>query len=310
MYKHLLIATDGFSQARRRWPWACAGQIVGGPGYGRNRHGTVDRGDVRGFANSIHDPDLREGRRRKCGHHPRRRQTGRRRGGYTLPDPPYQEPARPRGNHQGREGGRMRSHHRGLARTRRTRPNAPRQHLVENSYLQPRRRSSLSLGALGCGSYLLVDAAWPFGEERLRIQYGAHDRGAFGGRSASSASAQMGLADPKRGQDLSARLCSGCHIVAPGSAATANADVPTFAAIAGRARYDRRAPCRAHHRSASTDAEYSAHRRGNARHHCVHPVSEASALKADAFQTGGSLIRRHPQLLIRINEPRRIPWHG
>ena len=57
----------------------------------------------------------------------------------------------------------------------------------------------------------------------------------LGAASASSASAQMGLADPKRGLDLAARLCSGCHIVAPGSAATTNADVPTFAAIAGRA---------------------------------------------------------------------------
>ena len=56
----------------------------------------------------------------------------------------------------------------------------------------------------------------------------------LGAASASSASAQMGLADPKRGQDLAARLCSGCHIVAPSSAGTANADVPTFAAIAGR----------------------------------------------------------------------------
>ena len=46
--------------------------------------------------------------------------------------------------------------------------------------------------------------------------------------------AQLGLADAKRGQDLSQRLCSGCHMVAPGSAATANPDVPTFAAIAGR----------------------------------------------------------------------------
>lgn len=46
--------------------------------------------------------------------------------------------------------------------------------------------------------------------------------------------AQTGSADAKRGQELSARLCSGCHIVAPGSASTANADVPTFAAIAGR----------------------------------------------------------------------------
>lgn len=47
------------------------------------------------------------------------------------------------------------------------------------------------------------------------------------------AAAQMGLADARRGQELSARLCSGCHSVFPGSA-TVNADVPTFAAIAGR----------------------------------------------------------------------------
>jgi mono/diheme cytochrome c family protein len=44
----------------------------------------------------------------------------------------------------------------------------------------------------------------------------------------------MGLADARRGQELSVRLCSSCHIVTPGSAATANADVPTFAAIARR----------------------------------------------------------------------------
>jgi mono/diheme cytochrome c family protein len=50
----------------------------------------------------------------------------------------------------------------------------------------------------------------------------------------SPASAQVGLADAKRGQELAARLCSGCHIVSPGSASTANADIPTFAAIAGR----------------------------------------------------------------------------
>jgi cytochrome c len=48
------------------------------------------------------------------------------------------------------------------------------------------------------------------------------------------AAAQTGLADVKRGQQLSERLCSGCHIVSPGSAATANVDIPTFAAIAGR----------------------------------------------------------------------------
>jgi cytochrome c len=49
------------------------------------------------------------------------------------------------------------------------------------------------------------------------------------------ASAQVGLADATRGQELASRLCSGCHIVSPGSASTANADIPTFAAIAGRA---------------------------------------------------------------------------
>ena len=49
------------------------------------------------------------------------------------------------------------------------------------------------------------------------------------------ACAQVGLADARRGHELAARLCSGCHIVAPGSASTANPDIPTFAAIAGRA---------------------------------------------------------------------------
>jgi cytochrome c len=53
--------------------------------------------------------------------------------------------------------------------------------------------------------------------------------------AADPASAQIGLTDPKRGEELSLRLCSGCHIVSPGSTATANADIPTFAAIAGRA---------------------------------------------------------------------------
>ena len=46
--------------------------------------------------------------------------------------------------------------------------------------------------------------------------------------------AQVGLADAKRGQELSERVCSGCHRVSPGSAAPVNADVPTFAAIASR----------------------------------------------------------------------------
>jgi|SRR5262245_1482992 len=46
--------------------------------------------------------------------------------------------------------------------------------------------------------------------------------------------AQMAQGDAKRGQELSQRVCSGCHSVSPGSAATVNADVPTFAAIACR----------------------------------------------------------------------------
>src|SRR5262245_15765725 len=48
------------------------------------------------------------------------------------------------------------------------------------------------------------------------------------------AQAQMAQGDAKRGQELSQRVCSGCHSVSPGSAATVNADVPTFAAIASR----------------------------------------------------------------------------
>jgi cytochrome c len=46
--------------------------------------------------------------------------------------------------------------------------------------------------------------------------------------------AQTTLGDAKRGQELSQRVCSGCHSVSPGSAATVIADVPTFAAIASR----------------------------------------------------------------------------
>jgi cytochrome c len=50
----------------------------------------------------------------------------------------------------------------------------------------------------------------------------------------SPALAQLGFADPKRGLELSTRVCSGCHIVSSASATTANADVPTFSAIARR----------------------------------------------------------------------------
>jgi hypothetical protein len=41
----------------------------------------------------------------------------------------------------------------------------------------------------------------------------------------TSASAQVGLADATRGQELAARLCSGCHIVSPSSASTANVGI-------------------------------------------------------------------------------------
>jgi cytochrome c len=46
--------------------------------------------------------------------------------------------------------------------------------------------------------------------------------------------AQTTLGDAKQGQELSQRLCSGCHSVSPGPAATVSTDVPTFAAIASR----------------------------------------------------------------------------
>jgi mono/diheme cytochrome c family protein len=52
--------------------------------------------------------------------------------------------------------------------------------------------------------------------------------------AATSASAQVGVADPARGHELSQRVCSGCHIISPGSATTANADIPPFATIARR----------------------------------------------------------------------------
>lgn len=129
----------------------------------------------------------------------------------------------------------MRSHHRGLARTQRHRPTASRQHFVENTRLQPRRCSCLSLGDWLDFDPLPPWCRLPFGEEELRINTALTITVLVGNSSTSPASAQMGLADSKRGQELSARLCSGCHIVAPGSADTTNVDVPTFAAaFAGR----------------------------------------------------------------------------
>jgi cytochrome c len=74
----------------------------------------------------------------------------------------------------------------------------------------------------------------PIEEETLRIQRVIMVVVLVGISSASPVSAQMRLADSKRGQELAARLCSGCHIVASGSATTTNVDVPTFAAIAAR----------------------------------------------------------------------------
>jgi mono/diheme cytochrome c family protein len=49
-----------------------------------------------------------------------------------------------------------------------------------------------------------------------------------------AAAQQMGSADTKRGRDLAERLCTGCHIVAPNSAKSANPDVPSFSSIARR----------------------------------------------------------------------------
>ena len=51
---------------------------------------------------------------------------------------------------------------------------------------------------------------------------------------ASPVSAQTNRGDAKRGLELAERLCTGCHIVAPNSAKTANPDVPSFPSIARR----------------------------------------------------------------------------
>jgi mono/diheme cytochrome c family protein len=55
---------------------------------------------------------------------------------------------------------------------------------------------------------------------------------AFGAMLAGPAPAQMAAADATRGHELAERLCTGCHIVSPTSAGTANPDVPSFPAIA------------------------------------------------------------------------------
>ena len=51
---------------------------------------------------------------------------------------------------------------------------------------------------------------------------------------ASPVSAQTNRGDAKRGLELAEKLCTGCHIVAPNSAKTANPDVPSFPSIARR----------------------------------------------------------------------------
>ena len=49
-----------------------------------------------------------------------------------------------------------------------------------------------------------------------------------------SASALAQLASPERGRELSQRLCSNCHATDVHPAGPMRADVPSFAAIAGR----------------------------------------------------------------------------
>ena len=47
---------------------------------------------------------------------------------------------------------------------------------------------------------------------------------------AGSSLAQPGLADPQRGHELAARLCTNCHVVDRQASSPMRADVPTFAA--------------------------------------------------------------------------------
>lgn len=53
--------------------------------------------------------------------------------------------------------------------------------------------------------------------------------------TAAPASAQSaGWGDPEKGGELARTLCVNCHQVAPSDSGPINADVPTFATIAGR----------------------------------------------------------------------------
>jgi mono/diheme cytochrome c family protein len=47
--------------------------------------------------------------------------------------------------------------------------------------------------------------------------------------------AQRGPANPQRGRELAARLCTGCHVIDRVTSGPVRADVPSFPAIAERA---------------------------------------------------------------------------
>ena len=53
------------------------------------------------------------------------------------------------------------------------------------------------------------------------------------GASASAGAAPGRPGEPKSGLSIAQKLCSGCHMVAPGSNSTAQPGIPSFPAIAG-----------------------------------------------------------------------------
>jgi len=127
----------------------------------------------------------------------------------------------------------MCSHHLRLARAGCSRSRPPRKRLYESAHIQPHRRPCLSLTPARSHPLLTRQNAGIFGSTKAKSALAILTFWAI--LTTGPASAQVGLADAKRGQELAGRLCSGCHIVSPGSASTANPDIPTFAAIAGRA---------------------------------------------------------------------------
>ena len=52
--------------------------------------------------------------------------------------------------------------------------------------------------------------------------------------AAGAASAQPGPANPQRGRELAARLCTNCHVIDVEPTGPVRADVPSFPAIANR----------------------------------------------------------------------------